>query len=140
MSVTSMTTLPRRRRMWVSVLLALMVFSGGIVIGGAGTVLVIAGEVRHAIRHPEEVPVRLTQRLTRRLNLDADQSAQVQKILTARLKNIAEIRATIRPQVKSELTGIHDDVRDVLTPQQQGKWDDLYDDFIDNWFPPPRAE
>jgi hypothetical protein len=132
----SMTTLPRRRPIWVSVLLALLVFSGGAVVGGAGTVLVIVHGIRQAIRHPDEIPAHLKQRLTRRLSLDSTQSASVEQILTRHLAKIAQLRAGIRPDVQIELSGIHQEVREVLSPAQQSKWDDLFDDFVDNWYPP----
>jgi hypothetical protein len=34
------------------------------------------------------------------------------------------------------LDGIHSDIREVLNPKQQSKWDEMFYDFVDNWFPP----
>src|SRR5277367_1396605 len=89
-------TLPRRTGRWKTVLMVLVVFVSGLIIGGAGATIFIAGQVRYAIHHPQEIPGRMTARLTRRLSLDADQSAQVKQLLTERLGNLERLREQIR--------------------------------------------
>jgi hypothetical protein len=118
------------------VLLILLVFASGLIIGASAATIIIAQQFRYAMRHPNEIPTRLTARLTRRLNLDASQSDQVRALLTVRLAHLQQVRQQVQPQVRAELRGFHEDVRKLLNPTQQTKWDTMFDDLMENWMPP----
>jgi len=133
-STTLPPALPRRRR-WLTALLALIIFVGGNVVGGVVTVGVIVHRLRDAAEHPEQIPARLTDRLTHRLNLDQEQSAQVEQIIAQRLSNVQALRRQMWPQLQSQLQGLRVDVGQVLDNTQQEKWDVMCEDFNRNWLP-----
>ena len=131
------TTIPPRPRRWVRVVAALLIFLGGMVCGGGLTVIVAVRNIRHAIHHPEEVPARITRYLTRRLDLTSDQAEQVEALIARRQANLQAIRRDAQPRVESELSALHAEIGQVLTPDQRAKWDDIFDEAVDRWMPPP---
>jgi hypothetical protein len=137
---SSRSNLPRPRSRWKTILLVLLVFVSGTVIGAAAATIVIVHRVQYAVHHPDEIPARLTARLTRRLSLTTGQSAQVERLIAQRVDHLKVIRQQFEPKFRSELRGLHGDVRAVLTPEQQAKWDKLFDDLTRNWLPAPTAE
>jgi len=130
-------TIPARPRRWVRVLVALLIFIGGMVCGGGLTIIGAVERIHHAIHHPEEVPGRITRYLTRRLDLSDDQSHQIEQIIREHQKNLQEIRRGVQPRVEAELELLRRDISRVLTPEQRDKWDDIFDDALDRWMPPP---
>ncbi len=128
--------LPRRRR-WPRVVAAMLIFFSGMVCGGGLTVIVAVRNIRHAIHHPEEVPARLTRYLTRRLDLSSDQAEQVEGLIAQRQAHLQAIRRETQPRVAAELSALREEIGQVLTPDQRAKWDDIFDEAIDRWMPPP---
>jgi cytoskeletal protein RodZ len=131
----SKTLLPKKRRRWLTAVLVLVVFLAGTFVGGAITLKVIVYRVRQAMLHPEQLPANLTTRLTRRLDLDPAQASQVKAVITTRLDHIQAIRKKVQPDMDAEITGIHDDINEILTPKQQEKWDELYSEWTKDWLP-----
>jgi hypothetical protein len=39
--------------------------------------------------------------------------------------------------VAAELAALREEIGQVLTPDQREKWDDIFDEAIDRWMPPP---
>jgi len=68
--------------------------------------------------------------------MSASQREQVRLRLLAHQANLKAIRRDVQPRVMGELESIHADIRDVLDPTQQGKWDTMYEDLVHNWVPP----
>ncbi len=131
-------TLPARRpRRWVRVLLAFVIFFGGVTVGSAGTIIVAVHRIRYIIQHPQEAPQRLTAMLRRRLDLTPDQADQVEAIIAVRQRHLQEIRRENQPRVDAELEGLRHDIDGVLDPEQRDKWDTMFDDAITRWLPPP---
>jgi hypothetical protein len=119
------------------VLLALVIFFGGMVVGSAGTIVIAVHRIQHVLKHPEEAPRRLTAVLTRRLDLTSDQQVQVEAFITERQHHLQELRRENEPRIEAELEGLKHDIDGVLNPGQRDKWDDMFDDAIMRWLPPP---
>lgn len=115
----------------------MLIFFSGMVCGGGLTVIVAVRNIRHAIHHPEEVPARLTRYLTRRLDLSSDQAEQVEGLIVQRQAHLQAIRRETQPRVAAELSALREEIGQVLTPDQRAKWDDIFDEAIDRWMPPP---
>lgn len=130
------TLYPRPRRR-IRIFLALLIFFGGMVCGAGLTVIIAVHRISSAIHHPEEVPARLTRYLTRRLDLSADQSEKVESLIAARQAHLQSIRRDVQPRVRMELDGLRQEIGDVLRPDQKAKWDNIFDEAIDRWMPPP---
>ena len=125
------------RRRWLTVLLALVVFVAGMASGAALTVRFAVHRLQFAIHHPEVAPARIAATLRRRLDLDATQTAQVEKILAKRQVEITAIRRKLQPEIKRQLDAVRDEVAAVLTESQRERWQELFDQFQERWLPPP---
>jgi hypothetical protein len=121
----------------VRVILALVIFFGGMAVGSAATVAIAVHRIRYGLRHPEEAPARIAAVLTRRLDLSEDQREKVTELIAERQKHLQAIRRRDQPEVEAELQGLRQDIDGVLTPDQQAKWHDMFDDAIAFWLPPP---
>jgi shikimate kinase len=132
--MTMTQTKPRRR--WRTWLLALIIFIGGGVVGGAVTAVAIVHGVRHAVMHPEEAPMRIASRLKRPLDLSPQQSAQIQQIIANRQQSLMQIRRQVQPQIEGELTTLETEIAGALNPAQQTKWHSMVARLRENWLPP----
>jgi hypothetical protein len=128
---------PRRPRRWVRVVLALVIFFGGMAVGSAATVAIAVHRIRYALHHPEEAPRRIADVLTRKLDLSPNQREEVIQLIAVRQEHLQAIRRQDQPAVQAELEGLRHDIDGVLDPEQREKWNDLFDDAIARWLPPP---
>lgn len=125
----------RHRRRWVTALFVALVFISGVLVGGAGVVLFVARQARHAQLHPNEIPDRVTARLARKLDLTESQQAQVKSIFLSHRDRIAEIRRDVQPRVERELSDIRSEIAVALTDEQREKWDHMFDELLKNVLP-----
>ena len=123
-----------RRRRWVSILLALVIFGSGCIAGGAAALLIVRNRIREAVRHPELAPTMVANVLRRKLALDEEQTQAVEAILRTRHE---AFRRQMHPRATAELQRVEKEVAEVLTPAQQTKWEALLDEWRSNWVPPP---
>ena len=126
---------PRRRR-WVSVLLGLILFLSGGLIGSGLTARAIIRGAQHRLHHPEEFPARATARLRRSLDLSDAQAAAVESVLRTRQAAIQEIRRDFQPKIEAEIDKLGTDVAGVLTPDQAARWKAALDEKRRVWIPP----
>jgi len=121
----------------VSLILALVIFGGGFVVGAGTAVVVAVRRVQHAIHHPEEAPARMTARLKRKLDLTDAQTVRVLAILTERQEAFQAIRREVQPRVLAELEQTRDQIAAALDPPQQAQWRRMYADLRARWLPDP---
>ena len=130
------TGLPRpRKRHWRIVLLMLIVFIAGGVVGSAGTVIWAMDHFQHIARHPEEAPRRITARMAEKLDLTDEQAEQVREILERRQQDLMVIHHEIRPRVEEVLNASRAEIAAVLNDQQQAEWEEMYQRFDRRWMP-----
>jgi Spy/CpxP family protein refolding chaperone len=91
----------------------------GILIGAAGT--------SYAIAHRWRTPFheRLLTRFSSALQLTPQQREQVGAILEAKRQRIDALRAELRPQFDELRASTSAEIRALLTPEQQGKFDEM---------------
>ena len=65
-------------------------------------------QARYNIQHPEELPSRWTQRLTKKLDLNKQESADVQRVFDQAWPRLNAIRAKAYPEVMAELDRIEE--------------------------------
>ena len=65
----------------------------------------------------------LVDRLTRDLDLTADQRTKVEDVLTARRTSMEALQRDVRSRFEAEQRNLRDEIRKVLTPEQQEKFD-----------------
>jgi len=101
----------------------ILTFLLGAVVGG--TAVLFYGWQSGRWRHRRPDPQRIVRRLSRELKLTAEQTAQLDKIMTESFQKMAEQRKQAEPQLKA----IHDEtsgrIRQILTPEQLPKFNEM---------------
>jgi hypothetical protein len=126
---------PRPRR-WRSLLLALLIFVSGAIVGGGLTVIRARHGAWWAIHHPEEAPPRIAAHLRWKLGLSDDQTQQVEAIVRKRQQALQAIRREVHPRVMAELDRVEADIDYVLNDSQRAKWHALFTKLRERWIPP----
>jgi Spy/CpxP family protein refolding chaperone len=129
-----------RIRIWFS-LFVLAVFcvglAGGVLIGRrlAGDRVLVRGGFRPPPGGDFRGPMgermggaplagRLLERLTRELDLTDDQRSKVEAVLTARRSRLDALQQDVRAKFEAEQDSLRTEIRAVLTPEQQQKFDE----------------
>ncbi|HEX2453698.1 MAG TPA: hypothetical protein VHI99_08345 [Vicinamibacterales bacterium] len=73
-------------------------------------------------------PERLVERLTSELQLNADQRTQIDAILKARRQKLEDLQHDVHARFEREQQELRDEIRKVLTPDQQQHFDKLMQD------------
>lgn len=133
----------RRATVWFAVF-ALVVFVSGLATGilidrwvvPQGPVFPMARAMRGGPN-----PERLANRLTRELSLTAEQRTRVKDIFDRRREGVRrmhqELRSDARRRFQSEQAGLREELRRVLTPEQQAKFDALVNEGPERLWPGP---
>jgi len=108
-----------------AVLLVLLVFGLGIGLGSVGTYVVTTHVLAARPQQAARNPVNHMAMFTRDLNLNADQQKQIQAILTETRARYAEIHSQADPEYEQARQAGREKIRQVLTPDQRPKFEDL---------------
>lgn len=73
-------------------------------------------------------PPVLLERLTRELDLTSDQRVRVETILRASRDRVEQLQRDVRIRFDEEQRSLHDDIRQVLTPEQQERFERIVQD------------
>jgi Spy/CpxP family protein refolding chaperone len=65
----------------------------------------------------------LVDRLASELDLTAEQRAKIEEVLTARRTQLETVQREVRERFEAEQRSLRDEIRKVLTPEQQEKFD-----------------
>jgi Spy/CpxP family protein refolding chaperone len=106
-------------------LLVLLVFALGIGLGSVGTYVVTTRVLAARPQQATHLPANHMAMFTRDLNLDPDQQKQIQAILTETRARYAEIHNQADPEYERARQAGRDKIRQVLTPEQRPKFEDL---------------
>jgi hypothetical protein len=126
-----------RRRTWLTLVLCLVIFGGGLAVGAGGTVLWVVRHVRDAVQHPELAPHRVAARLQRRMDLDEATTARVEEALERSEPEMLEARADFLERIDPLLERIEADVAAVLPADKLDDWHHQFRRFRDDWVPRP---
>ena len=111
-----------RKAIW----LVILIFVLGIAIGSVGT-YTVRWHVQAA--RPQQQggrnPANTITRLTRELNLTPEQQTQIETILNDVRARYADIHKQVDPQYERARDEGHDRIRQLLTPEQRTKFEDL---------------
>jgi NADH dehydrogenase/NADH:ubiquinone oxidoreductase subunit G len=132
---------PPRRRRWLSIVLTLVVFISGFVLGAGTVAISIRNQALFALHHPEQEPARIAARLRRSLRLSDEQTQRVQQILEDRQAALESIRRDVQPRVVAELDLVEQQIAAVLDERQREQWEKSFRQLRETWIPPlkPRA-
>ena len=127
----------RPRRRWVGpVLLALVIFVSGVLVGGGLTFKIITSGLKRSFQDPEVSAERITNRMKKRLDLTDEQVVQVRRIILEQQKAFQSMRKQVRPQIEAQIEKTRRELAAVLTPDQTRKWEKRFRRFLDFWLPP----
>ena len=126
---------PRRRWVW-PVLLALVIFVSGVLVGGGLTFKIITSGFKRSFQDPEVSAERITNRMKRRLDLTDEQFVQVRRIILEQQKAFQSMRKQVRPQLEAQIEKTRQELAAVLTPEQARKWEKRFGHFLKFWLPP----
>ncbi len=131
----------RPRRRWVrSILLALVIFISGVLVGGGLTFKVIAGGFKRFFQDPEILADHITHRMKRQLHLTEEQSVQVRRIILEQQKAFQSLRKKVWPELEAQIEKTRRELAVVLTPEQARKWEKRFGRFSKYWLPPPPGD
>jgi hypothetical protein len=126
---------PRRRWVW-PVLLALVIFVSGVLVGGGLTFKIITSGFKRSFQDPEVSAERITNRMKKRLDLTDEQVVQVRWIILEQQKAFQSMRKQVRPQLEAQIEKTRRELAAVLTPDQARKWGKRFNLFLKFWLPP----
>ena len=111
-----------------SILLLLLVFTAGVVMGVVGTRAVLRHAIRQTIAHPDRAQLILEAEVSRRLRLDDDQQAKLHDIMAQAHLQMREIRQQMRPQTQLVVSNVNAQISAMLTPEQSHRYEKLKED------------
>jgi hypothetical protein len=106
-------------------LLLALVFGAGVILGVAGTRLMVRRAVREALLHPARVQTVIERRLVRRLRLDAAQQGKLDEILTGARGQMEVLRTQNRPPVTLVFSNANVQINALLTPEQRARYEKI---------------
>ena len=116
------------KKNWKAWLGLVLVFFAGIVAGVVGTRVVTRRVIQAVIQHPDLVRERIEHDLVRRLKLTPDQQAKVHITLTETQRELGDLRTEFQPRFVVIMTNAQSRISDVLTPEQQKKFEKIKED------------
>jgi hypothetical protein len=113
----------KNRWKWWSGVVAILVV--GMIIGGLSATVLMRSHIVHVMRKgpPPRVHERLVNRLTEDLALTADQRTAVEGIVREFEPRFSDFEEQSRAEVKKIAGQMEDEIRGILTPEQQAKYD-----------------
>jgi len=140
-SETASATAARpRRRIWLRLVLTLVIFLSGVLVGTGTTVLVIRNRALGVIHHPETMPQRMVNRLRWPLGLSDEQAAELKRVFERRQASLQRLQRRFQPKFEAELDQIEAEVAEALDEEQQRRWQQYFGHIRRTWVPPVPAE
>jgi hypothetical protein len=133
------TTPPRqkpKRYKWRSLIFAFIIFFSGVIIGSGFTLHFLWERIIDNFQNPDNWHERLINHAKRRLDLTEEQVEQIKVILQNHKKRFRVIREEFEIKLVTELQTVHDDIDEILTPEQSEKWNQWITNFHRNWLKP----
>jgi len=129
-----------RRRRLISLLLVLVVFVSGLVIGVAAGPFFTFRHGLERLHSPGEMPVRLAERMIQELDLTDEQARQVRAVLDQHFEELAALYGEVQPRRTRMMDDFRADVVAILTPEQAEQWTERFDRMRQKFMrfgPPP---
>jgi Spy/CpxP family protein refolding chaperone len=113
---------------WKVILATLAIFCAGLVVGGLVEKRIAATATPALVSTPRSGQTRLQsllRRMDRELALTADQHAQIEKIISGSQEHTRELYKPVALEMSKQTASACEQIREVLTPEQQTKFDTL---------------
>lgn len=110
---------------WKVILATVVIFCAGLVVGGL-VVKQMTVPAPAPMSRPGQTRLQtLLRRMDRELALTADQHAQIEKIVSSSQEKTRDLWKPVSLEVNKQTTSACAQIRDLLTPEQQAKFDTL---------------
>jgi hypothetical protein len=130
---------PRRGRLW-TILLALIIFICGVLVGGGLSFRIVTAGYKRAFQEPDFLAEKITRRMERRLDLDSDQFKQVRGIILEQQEAFQSLHKEFRVRLDSQIEKTRKELAKVLTQEQMKKWEKTFARIQRFWLPPLPGE
>jgi len=100
-----------------------LLFTVGVLVGGAGTFYVGKHQMERAFRGPKELSFFLVERISRKLDLDGVQREKVAEIVERSRRELHAIRLQAAPQVEKVFFDSEKDIQSILNGKQKVKFE-----------------
>ncbi len=118
------------------ILVLLLVFFTGIIVGVVGTRYVVRKTYQQAAREGGFFRDRMERELINQLDLTEQQRDEVQKILARSWEDFRQIRTEFHPRFTNIATRTEGEIKAVLTPEQRAEFEQLVAKKKASWPPP----
>ncbi len=105
------------------ILLLVVVFVAGVVVGTTGTRVAVKKFVDRVINRPDVIQQTIERDLTRKLKLRPEQRQQVHEIATRSMQDTKSLRAEFHPRLTTIIAKSEQEVRAILDEEQKVKFD-----------------
>ncbi len=128
---------PSPKRRWAHVVLPIVIFVAGGLVGAGLTVIFRPEQTRRGRRSIEETRDRMTEKIADKLDLSAQQTEQLRQILEDRLKELQKLRREMQPRMEKQAAILKANVAAMLNDEQKARWEEFYAERFPRWFPEP---
>jgi hypothetical protein len=128
-----------RRSLW-TILLALIIFICGVLVGGGLSFKIVTAGYKRAFQEPDFLAGKITSRMERRLDLNSDQVKQVRVIILEQQKAFQSLHKEFRLRLDSQIEKTRKELAMVLTEEQAQKWEKTFARIQRFWLPPLPGE
>ena len=128
---------PSPKRRCSRVVLPIIIFVAGGLIGSGLTVIFRPEQTRRGRRSLEETRDRMTEKIADKLDLSVQQTEQLRRIVEDRLNELQKLRREVQPRMEKEAAILKANLAAVLNDEQKARWEELYTELFNRWFPEP---
>ena len=128
---------PPPKRRCSRVVLPIIIFVAGGLIGSGLTVIFRPEQTRRGRRSIEEIRDRMTEKIADKLDLSAQQTEQHRRIVEDRLKEWRKLFREIQPRLEKQAAILKANVAAMLNDEQKARWEQVYAERFNRWFPEP---
>jgi hypothetical protein len=145
-TITDTTETPKRTKWrraiprWAQIVILLVVFAAGGVVGGMIAAKVIYLRMDYYRRHTNVLPNDIVPRLKLRLGLTDEQTKQVREIIERRHPRMIENRKHGAQVMLNEFDAMEQEIADVLDERQKRMWHAMADSVHHRFLPPAPGE
>ncbi len=125
-----------RPRRVTSILLGLVIFGSGVLVGAGAAVLTIHAVVTHRFQHPEDAFVKIVERIDRDLHLTPEQRKKVEDVISKKQREFFALISEGQPKMEAHLQSVRNEVAAVLDEKQAAMWKEQFDTMHSSLMPP----
>jgi uncharacterized protein YneF (UPF0154 family) len=113
---------PRRRQIILQIIVGVIIFISGIVVGSGGTVALLKNRVIWIHRHPRIEAAHIAKEIASQYGLKDEQTQRVEQIFNSRFQTRTTIRQEYEAKMETENQKLVAEMKEILSPEQFQRW------------------